>query len=114
MEFHGGADLQQRPLEVHSGADTYLQPMAARGGADVHLQPKEDSTPQQGDAWRRLCPCGKPALEQAPGRICGPMKRGAHTEACFLTGLVTPWGIQSGAGCSWRTVPHGRDLRWSS
>lgn len=29
---------------------------------------------QTGDAWRSLWPCGKPILQQAPGRACGPME----------------------------------------
>ena len=45
--------------------------------------------------WRHLKEAvahGKPTLEQAPGRTCGPVERGAHTRAGLLAGLVTPWG----------------------
>jgi len=45
-----------------------LQPMEVYSGADLHLQPMEDPTPEQADAQRRLWLCGKPVLEQAPGR----------------------------------------------
>jgi len=45
---------------------------------------------------RGLCPKeavthGEPMWEQAPGRTCGPMERGAHARAGLLAGLVTPW-----------------------
>ena len=53
---------------------------------------------EQGDAQRRLWPRGEPALEQAPGRTCGPMERGAHAGASF-------------AG---RTCDPAGDPRWSS
>ncbi|KAJ7407660.1 hypothetical protein BTVI_62499 [Pitangus sulphuratus] len=69
-----------------------LQPMEVQSGAEIHLQILEDPMPKQLDAQRNLCPHGKPALEQAPGSICGPMERGAHTEAGLLAGLVTLWG----------------------
>jgi len=53
--------------------------------------------------WRTPCqsrwmpeggydPVGSPVLEQAAGRTCGPMERGAHAGAGLLAGLVTPWG----------------------
>ncbi|GAB0179878.1 hypothetical protein GRJ2_000453100 [Grus japonensis] len=64
-----------------------LLPMEDDGGADIHLQPMED--PKGGH--ERL------ALEQAPGRTCGPVKRGAHAGAGFLAGLVTPWGTHARA-----------------
>ncbi|GAB0186839.1 hypothetical protein GRJ2_001149200 [Grus japonensis] len=75
-----------------------LQPMEDDGGADIHLQPMEDPTPEQVDAKRR--PCGKPVLEQAPSRTCGPVERGAHARAVLLAGLVTPWGTHAEAVCS--------------
>ncbi|GAB0192340.1 L-threonine dehydratase catabolic TdcB-like [Grus japonensis] len=45
--------------------------------------------------WRHLKEAvarGKPALEQAPGRTCGPVERGAHARAGLLAGLVDPVG----------------------
>ena len=45
--------------------------------------------------WRHLkeaAACGKPMLEQVPGRTGGPVQRGAHARAGLLAGLVTPWG----------------------
>ena len=76
-----------------------LHPMEVNGGADIHLQPVEDPMLEEGDVpQRRLWPRGKPTLEQAAGKTCGPMERGAH----------------AGAVCSWRTAPCGRDPRWSS
>ena len=56
-------------------------PPAARGGPHAGADgcPKETVTP------------GKPTLEQAPGRTCGPMERGAHAGAGLLAGLVTLW-----------------------
>ena len=50
--------------------------------------------------WRHLkeaVACGKPTLEQAPGRTCEPVERGAHARAGLLAGLVTPWGTHAGA-----------------
>jgi len=38
-------------------------------------------------------------VEQAPGKICGPLERGPHTRAGFLAGLVTLWGTHAGAVC---------------
>ncbi|KAM9280020.1 transcription initiation factor IIB isoform 2-T3 [Cariama cristata] len=89
------------------------QPVEDYIGADPHLQPGEDPTPEQGDAPRRLGPCGKPALEQAAGRSCGPTERGAQAGAGLLAGLVTPWGTQAGAICAGRAAPRGRDSHWS-
>ncbi|GAB0180045.1 AN1-type zinc finger protein 5-like [Grus japonensis] len=59
-----------------------LQPVEVHGGADIHLQPTEDPTLEQVDAPEGGC---DPPLEQAPGRTCGPVERGAHAgagEAC--------------------------------
>ncbi|GAB0187278.1 hypothetical protein GRJ2_001193100 [Grus japonensis] len=64
-----------QPMEVNSGADIHGGPRARAGGCQ-----KEAVTPWQ------------PALEQAPGRTCDPMERGAHTGAGLLAGLVTLWG----------------------
>ena len=78
-----------------------LHPMEVNGGADIHLQPVEDPMLEEGDVpQRRLWPRGKPALEQAAGKTCGPMERGAHAGAGLLAGLVTPWGTHAGAVCS--------------
>jgi len=84
-----------------------LQPMKVHSGADIHLPPVEDPTPDQGNAQRRLWPCGEPVLEQAPGRTYGPMGRGAHTGAGLLAGLVTLWGTHPGAVCE-RLFSMGR------
>lgn len=46
---------------------------------------------EQGDAQRRLCPCGKPELDQVPGKTHGLLEIGAHAEANLLSGLVTLW-----------------------
>ena len=90
------------------------QSVEAQGGADFHLQCGEDLPPEQGDARRRLWPRIDPMLEQAPGRTCGPMGRGAHAGAGLLAGLVTPWGTHAGTVCFWWTTLHGRDPCWSS
>jgi len=45
-------------------------------------------------------PMGSPALEQAPGRTCRPVERGAHAGAGLLAGLLTLWGTHAGAACS--------------
>jgi len=74
------------------------------------LQPMEDPTPEQVDAWRRLWPHGELTLEQASGRSCGPVERGAHGGADLLAGLVAPLETHSGAACSWRTTPCGKEL----
>ncbi|PKU42801.1 protein pxr1-like [Limosa lapponica baueri] len=55
-----------------------LQPMEVNGGADIHLQPIEDPILELMNAPERGC---NPMLEQAPGRTCEPMERGAHTGA---------------------------------
>ena len=78
-----------------------LQSMEVHGGADIHLQPME-GTP----CWSRWMPegscdpMGSPTLEQASGRTCGPVERGAHTGASLMAGLVTLWGTHAGAACS--------------
>ncbi|GAB0183028.1 AN1-type zinc finger protein 5-like [Grus japonensis] len=76
-----------------------LQPMEDDGGADIHLQPVEDPMLEQVDALKGGCDPvhRKPTLEQAPGRTCGPVERGAHAGADLLAGLVTPWGTHAGA-----------------
>jgi len=52
-----------------------LQPMEVHGGADSHLQHVEYPTLEQVDAPKGGCDInGKPVLEQAPGRTCGPME----------------------------------------
>jgi len=56
----------------------------------VPLQPMEDPTPEQEDTRRRLLSHGKCTLEQAPGRTCGPVERGAHAGAGLMAGLVMP------------------------
>ena len=91
---------------------------ASHGGPCWSRSPSEahgrDSSPKQEDARRRLWPCREPALEQAPGRTCRPVERGAYAGAGLLAGLVTPWGTHIGAACSWRTAPCGRDPCWGS
>ena len=61
--------------------------MEVNGEADLHLQPMEEPTPEQVDAS-----CGKPVLEQAPGRPCGPVERGAHAGAGLLGSTCDPVG----------------------
>ncbi|PKU39849.1 rna-directed dna polymerase from mobile element jockey-like [Limosa lapponica baueri] len=68
-----------------------LQPVEVHGGADIHLQPMKNPTLEQVDDQRRLRPHGKPMLEQASGRTCGPLERGAHAGVGLLAVLVTPW-----------------------
>ena len=60
-----------------------LQPMEVHGGAGGH-------------ALKEAAACGEPALEQAPGRTCGPW-RGAHSGVGLLAGAVTLWGTHTGA-----------------
>ncbi|KAK4806933.1 hypothetical protein QYF61_027300 [Mycteria americana] len=56
----------------------------------VPLQPMEDPMPEQMDVPKGGCdPHGQPTQEQAPGRICGPVERGAPAGAGLLAGLVT-------------------------
>lgn len=45
------------------------------------MQPIEPPMPEQEYAQSRLWLGGKPVLEQAPGKTCGPMKRRAQAEA---------------------------------
>ena len=47
-------------------------------------------------------------MEQAPGRTCGPMERGAHAGAGLLSGLVTPWGPTLEQPVPERLHPAGR------
>jgi len=78
-----------------------LQSMEVHGGADLHLQPVE-GTPRQ-RRWMPEGSCdsvGRPALEQAPARTCGPVERGAHAGTGLLARLVTLWGTHAGAACS--------------
>ncbi|OPJ76687.1 hypothetical protein AV530_015336 [Patagioenas fasciata monilis] len=73
------------------------QPIKVHSGADIHLQPVEDPIPEQVDAPEGDCdPMRKPTLEQAPGRTCDPVEKGAYAGASFLAGLVTPWGTPHG------------------
>jgi len=51
----------------------------------------------------RYDPVESPVLEQAPGRTCRPVERGAHTGAGLLAGLVTPW--------KGPTVEQGKSVR---
>lgn len=39
-------------------------------------------------------------LDQAPGKPCGPVERGARAGAGLLAGLMTPWRNNAGAVCS--------------
>lgn len=51
--------------------------------------------------------CGKPTMEQAPGGICDPVGRGAHTQTGLLAGLVTLEGTHPRAICE-ELQPMGR------
>ena len=99
-EDHGEAGCPPAPMDICQSR--YLP--AARGGPHTWAH---------GRTWGRPWPRGKPALEQAPGRTCGPAERRAHAGAGLLAGLVTPWGTHAGAVCSWRTAPRGWDPLWS-
>lgn len=57
--------------------------------------------------------CVKPALEQPPGRTCGPVGTGPLSGADLLLRLVTLGKTYAGVVCSW-TAPRGRDPHWSS
>jgi len=92
------------PPEAHEGLWWSVNPAADHGGPHARAG---------GCAWRRLWHYGEPLLEQDPGMTCGPMRRGAHTWAGLLAGLVILCGIHAGTVCSWRTAPHRRDLWWS-
>lgn len=46
------------------------------------------------------CDCDH-MLEQAPGRTCGPVERGACAGEVLLAGFVPPWEVHAGAGCTW-------------
>ncbi|GAB0190267.1 AN1-type zinc finger protein 5-like [Grus japonensis] len=75
-----------------------LQPIEDDGGADIHLQPMEDPMLEQVDTPKGGCdPVGNPCWSKL---LAGPVERGAHTGAGLLAGLVTPWGIHTGAVCS--------------
>jgi len=94
------ADIPLQPVKTMVRQAVPLQPMKVHGAADIYLQPVEDPTPEQVDARKRLRPCGKSTLEQAPGRTCEPMERGAHAGAGLLSGIVTLWGTHAGAAYS--------------
>ena len=71
-----GAEIPLQPMvKTMVKQAVPLQPMEVHGGADIYLQSMEDPTLEQVDAQRRLWPRGKPALEQAAGRTCGPVER---------------------------------------
>ena len=81
------------PPAAHGGPWWSRYPHAAQGGPH---------TPAHGCARRRLWPCGEPALEQGPGRTCGPVERRAHTGAGLLAGLEqsVPEGLHSMEGAN--------------
>ena len=60
-------------------------------------------------AQRRLWPHGKPVLEQAPVRTCGPM-RDPCWSSLFLRHCGKDWCWSS----SWRTAAHGKDSHGKS
>lgn len=61
------------------------------------LQPMKDPMLQQVDMpCRKLQPQGSAQCSRFSGRNSGP------------------WKTYTGAVCFWRTVPHGKDPRWSS
>ncbi|GAB0184754.1 hypothetical protein GRJ2_000940700 [Grus japonensis] len=75
-----------------------LQPVEDDGGADIHLQPMVDPVLEQVDAPKEVCdPVGNPRRSRLLAR---PVKRGAHTGAGLLAGLMTLWQTHSGAVCS--------------
>ncbi|RMC07374.1 hypothetical protein DUI87_16839 [Hirundo rustica rustica] len=63
-----------------------------RGGEEICLQLLEDPMLELENAQRRVCPLGKPVLEQV-GRTCGSLKRRAHVGAALLAGLRTIWEL---------------------
>ena len=107
--------LPRGPPAAHRGPRWSRYPPAARGGAHAGAG---------GCARRRLWPCGKAMLEQAPGRACDPVERGAHGGAGLLAGAVTrpagavceelqPVGRPHVGGVRGGLSPVGGSPRWS-
>ncbi|GAB0186311.1 hypothetical protein GRJ2_001096400 [Grus japonensis] len=96
-----GAEIPLQPLEKTMVRQAVsMQSMEDDDGAEI--PPAAHGVPHAGAGGcpKEAVAHGKPTLEQAPGRTCGPMERGAHTRAGLLAGLVTPWGTHAGAVCS--------------
>lgn len=82
-EVHGEDHGEAGCAPAAHGPQWSRFPPAACGGLHARVG---------GCAWRRLWICGKPTLEQVPGRSCDPTKRSLH------------WGWCRGCIGSW--VPH--------
>jgi len=84
-----------------TGAEILLQPMDGHSRADIHTAacggPHGGAS---GCTLKEAAAHGEPMPEQAPGRTCVPVERGAHAGAGFLAGLVSLWGTHVGAVCS--------------
>ena len=71
-----------------------------------------DPTPEQVDAWRKLWPRGEP---HAGAGSCQDLRtRGERSprRSRFAGRACDPMGTHTGAACSWRPAPRGRDPRW--
>ncbi|OPJ71307.1 hypothetical protein AV530_018619 [Patagioenas fasciata monilis] len=96
-----GAEIPLQPMvKTMIKQVVLLQPTEVHSGVDIHLQPVEDLMLEQMDEPEGGCdamesPCWNRLL-------AGPidLRRGAHGEAHFLVGLVTPQDIHSAAVCS--------------
>lgn len=55
----------------------------------------------------RMWPRGQPMLEQAPGRAPQNREEKSPRGAGLLAGMVTLWGTEVEAACSWKAAPHG-------
>jgi len=123
--------IPQQTVEAMVRQAVAVQSMEAHSGADICLQPEEDPTPERVDVLKGGCdPVGslcwsrllvgpvdlwreEPTLEQAPGRTCGPVERGACAGAGSWQDLWTcgerspPWTRLLVGPVALKSVPEG-------
>ncbi|RMC16439.1 hypothetical protein DUI87_06769 [Hirundo rustica rustica] len=69
--------------------------MEDHSGAEILLQPMEDPMPEQMDVFEGGCDPMENTSQEDPGRICGPLKRGAHARRGLLADPVDLWKEES-------------------
>ena len=92
-----------------------LQSREVHGGADLHLQPVE-GTPCR-SRWMPKGSCEPGGSKHWSRLLLGPVdlwREDPTLEQVCWQGLWPHGGTISGAACSWRTAPHGKEPCWGS